>query len=548
MTSERHPRRRGLTLTELIVTLGIMTLVMLGMGSAIMLARHALPDDERTGTQILGSIAGVRDLMEEIRMAVYVSEQTATAISFNVHDRDGDGYYERIRYAWSGTPGDPLTRTYNDETSTNVLESVQELSFTYDTESVTETYQGAPVWSTEQRLAYYIDEVNNQEFTQTALNWTGQYFEPDSMLFSGDALAWRVSRARFVGRKTGLNTGEMRVQIRSTQSSLPTNTVLAEKTFYESFMNDTLNWYDVNFVNSKSLQPGSGAALVFKHWSNSPTAILRHDTDGPDGRLLSITGGSLWTKQTEDSLHYEIYGQISSPGPDQTATRHYLTDVGLALRTGSDSATTLSPSTQLPNRPEILSAFWEADFDVVPTAADRNVDGENDWETSDGLPFVALSLNDGTMAGLQGLLTTPDHDFNELITIDCRMRATTIGYPLTSISIYADWTGDDAVLLQFVSMKQADGTQNLLLVNSHGGYSHTLMEKTGLSQDLFDVRLIIDPGIDTVAVFINDEHEATEYYTRKTIIPNLKTCHVSPGGNTGEFDFISIRVGGEGSS
>ena len=53
------------------------------------------------------------ELLADLEFALAFSEKTDHALTFTVPDRDGDFISETIRYAWSGTPGDPLTRQYN---------------------------------------------------------------------------------------------------------------------------------------------------------------------------------------------------------------------------------------------------------------------------------------------------------------------------------------------------------------------------------------------------------------------------------------------------
>jgi hypothetical protein len=63
-------------------------------------------------------------MQSDLEFALAFSEQTATAMTFTVPDRDGDLLAETIRYAWSGTPGDPLTRQINEGAVATMLEDV----------------------------------------------------------------------------------------------------------------------------------------------------------------------------------------------------------------------------------------------------------------------------------------------------------------------------------------------------------------------------------------------------------------------------------------
>jgi hypothetical protein len=64
----------------------------------------------------------------DLQTAKSFTERTATAVTFTVPDRDGDNIDETIRYAWAGTPGDPLTYQLNGGTATTLADDVQQFN------------------------------------------------------------------------------------------------------------------------------------------------------------------------------------------------------------------------------------------------------------------------------------------------------------------------------------------------------------------------------------------------------------------------------------
>jgi len=138
LTLSAPTRGRGFTLAELVVSMVVMSILMVGLGSAILIASHALPDGERPATRIVQSASVAGQIVEELRSAIWIREHTATSVEFAVPDRDGDGNAERIRYAWSGTSGDPLTRQYNGGKVVDVLDDVNVFDLGYDLKAVTE--------------------------------------------------------------------------------------------------------------------------------------------------------------------------------------------------------------------------------------------------------------------------------------------------------------------------------------------------------------------------------------------------------------------------
>jgi len=128
--STQHCRRRlGYTLVELVVSIAIMSILMAGIASAVLIASHAMPGGQTPLETAVEAIDVVDQIASELLYATTITENTASAVTFTVADRShGDSGPETIRYAWSGTPGDPLTRQYNGGTTVTVCQDVQDFS------------------------------------------------------------------------------------------------------------------------------------------------------------------------------------------------------------------------------------------------------------------------------------------------------------------------------------------------------------------------------------------------------------------------------------
>ncbi len=123
-------RRRGYTLAELLVASVSASLLLVGMSSSLYIASISLDPGANSPRQKTKAAEVLTDIMIDLKLALSFRERTATAVTFTVPDRDGDRLPETIRYAWSGTAGDPLTYQYNGSSAVNVAENVQQLQFT----------------------------------------------------------------------------------------------------------------------------------------------------------------------------------------------------------------------------------------------------------------------------------------------------------------------------------------------------------------------------------------------------------------------------------
>jgi hypothetical protein len=125
MRSRIHVKRRALTLLEIAVCLISSMTLLGGLAASIYLSSQALPGNENPSRQKSIAAAVLRDLMADLSVAVSFTERTSRALTFRVPDRSGDSMPETIRYAWSGTAGDPLTYQFNSDAVVNIATGVQ---------------------------------------------------------------------------------------------------------------------------------------------------------------------------------------------------------------------------------------------------------------------------------------------------------------------------------------------------------------------------------------------------------------------------------------
>lgn len=170
----RLPRRRpAFTLVEMIVSIAIVSIVVLACASVMLLAAKTVASSAGVASAgMAGSNAGTNGvsqaalaraaaerIADDLKMAVTFAERTATAATFTVPDRDGDGQPETVRYAWSGAAGTTitvgltgyaiapytLTRQYNNAAPVAVAEDVRSFGLNYLTRTVGTKPEPLPV-------------------------------------------------------------------------------------------------------------------------------------------------------------------------------------------------------------------------------------------------------------------------------------------------------------------------------------------------------------------------------------------------------------------
>jgi prepilin-type N-terminal cleavage/methylation domain-containing protein len=346
---------RGFTLIELVVSLSIMSIILLGIGSSILIARRAMPDAKSPAQEVITAAQAAEQIASELQYAYFFATHTSREIQFYVADRDGNGTIESIYYYWSGTPGDPLIRQYNDKPAVNVIDSVENFNLEYnlDTtieETATENESGETLLS-----SFYTNE-DQKSYSVKDNRWYGQYFYPT---LPADTISWKVTRIQFYAKISGiLFTGECRVQLQqATAGGYPTSIVLEEKTLLESTLFITYTLQEFNFTNASGLSPDRGLCLVFE-WVNGQEAcdILGSDGyTGPNSRKLlrSDNEGLSWSELSGNCFLYWVYGTVTTAGEPQVNEIYKLATVNIQLQTSSDTQSLIQTTTKLLNKPEI---------------------------------------------------------------------------------------------------------------------------------------------------------------------------------------------------
>jgi prepilin-type N-terminal cleavage/methylation domain-containing protein len=134
MKAASRPRRRGLSLIELLVSMTAASALVAGTASTLYVAVRASDPKYAPSVSVLEASSGVADMVMDLQYALSVTSATSTGVTVTVPDRDANASTETIRYAWSGA-GQPLTRQYNGGTVANVIPSVQSVAFEYQPSS-----------------------------------------------------------------------------------------------------------------------------------------------------------------------------------------------------------------------------------------------------------------------------------------------------------------------------------------------------------------------------------------------------------------------------
>lgn len=351
MMLKRPDRRRGFSLTEMVLATGIIAVVLVGAQSAVMIASRAVPASDDASVIAAQTGECLAAIGEDLAVATSVCTMLPHAVEFMVPDRTGDGMEDSIRFEWSGNPGDGLFRTISGGDPVLVVPSVQSLNFTYDTAEVAPPTTYAE--SEEAMLAQFSTA------TSTAARPVGKYsgdtylraqwFKPT---LPADAAAWSITRARFTCRIGNNVDSVIRVQVRGQRSGEPTSRVLSESTVLESAMAAAWRTMDVDDLHVTGLRPDEAAclALVQATGNDYVEVLVQRSNTADSYHLSSINGGSSWTKPAE-SMIFTVWGRVVRPVAKPPETT--LTAVRFAVVVGSEQAPTAAGRWTLLNAPVV---------------------------------------------------------------------------------------------------------------------------------------------------------------------------------------------------
>ena len=539
--------RKAYTMVELMVSIAASSILMVGMASTMYIS-FRMVDPDTSVNAVLDASDTTLTLTDELRYAIFITERSDTMIQFVVPDQTGDSINDVIRYEWSGTEGDDLMRTFNHGTAESAIEDVYAFALTYDTQTTTESI---PIGKedAERLLIEYMGSSLLVDWDILPAEWVGQYFHPDdfSPPLPANAISWRVTKVELMAMQGGNSDGTAAVELRpATGSKTPTSTVLEAVLMTEATLNSPFQLESFAFSNNGNHLPNQGLCLVVRFDSGTDEACrIEYDEYDDVGRVLTLDTGATWSvAQYDDSLRYKVHGKVTVPDTPLTISRSYLTGVGISILSGEDTNAKLDTRVQLINSPELLSAYWELDFNSDPTQVDVNGNGTNDFlapgfdpsTVSGGVWHADASAGVALFANNASNLTKP-------FTVELRCRAMTVnpsGGALLNMTL--DLTSSRHAWVYTMVSLQSDGTQ-VAAVYSLDKYWNpvALTEVEDLSNEFVHFRLVFDPTRDRVGVWIDDAFHGTfPYIVRSQFF--IPLMFLQPKISDAEFEYCSVRV------
>lgn len=552
----RSRRSQAFTLLELVLALTVTTVLVGALGSSILIASQAIPAGDSPADQKIDTARLAQRMGDDLNACLAVLEANANRLTLVTSDQTGDGRVDRVTYAHTAS-GDAVTRQINDLTAETIIKEAVDLTLSYTWSQDQSSHPGGITWGSEVLLDAFEDaEGEGKHGNIEDDQWRGQiidYTAPD------DALSLDITRVEFLAdpRDDG-GTTTFRLYA-ADGGDLPTGSVINETLIdtdswpsgpaFSGTDNPGTDywWTEIPFDGIESLTPGERYLVAAENHLADPDKPSRirmsNDVGGYGGSIFSSSGDPGWEQTVNDHLVYRAYGRFASPGGDQLIRRQRLDAVNLALTLND---TNFAFDVRPFNRPQSMTRYWRTDLTASPLLIDLNGDGAGDW-LSNGtvtgrLVDGAWDIDGELIADAQSAL------LDDLITLKIRTQPTSTAGSGVQMLMTFDFDGSDfGAKIRADLSKESDGTYTLELLNyTAPSTSRSALTKTNLRGEMTDLRFVLNPDAEAVAIWVDGIEVGAFSYTRFAQTGVQRGLTISTPGSNGQLDHVEIRVGGEG--
>jgi len=348
-TQSARRGRKGFTLVEMVLSLGIISILLVSMGGLIVVAAKSLPSRKKAtdGTSSAGS--ALERISGELSQAISITEAKDKSIEFTVADRDASGSPETIRYQWSGVKDAPLERRYNGGLPTILADQLTSFGLTYSVESTKIVRASSGLAVPEAQVAGWNSILTLFSASADTGKPVGQNFMPT---LPANTRSWTVTRVRFLCSRAGAGTRDTSVQLRTTDvTGKPTNVILASTILPNTALAAAMTMTEVVFTSAPALAPDQEISIVFECSTGCPSIQLGYATLSlAASQAMWIHNGTQWNGNTLNSIPFAVFATAVQSVPTELQSAH-LSSVTASLVAGSGQA--MRTSVRLCNEPEV---------------------------------------------------------------------------------------------------------------------------------------------------------------------------------------------------
>ena len=335
MRDTRRKRRclcapaRGFTLIEMVVSLGIVSIIAMASAGVMRLASRAATTQADPLAEASGPGEALRQIQQDLRLATRILRADTTSLRFQTPDRNGDALPETIEYAWSGVAGAQATRSVNGSPASTFLTNVTGLDFSLEVASVTAGASASNVAETR-----VVTEPTSSGGTDdvTCDRAVGIYLGPT---LASNVRSWRPTRIRVRMQRDESPRGNVTVQLRIAQGDAPSGALLASWTLSDSTLSSSASYQTFTVPASVVLDRETPVALSILAVNPSTGVEVVAAKNNPPTSNTFVTqlnsGGTSWVRVATNAAFAELYAETSVGSVGTTQQRAIRANVGVSV-------------------------------------------------------------------------------------------------------------------------------------------------------------------------------------------------------------------------
>lgn len=320
--------RRGFTLVEVATAMGVSSVLMLGMGTALLIASRTVPGRQSRVDAAVSLAQASRTITDDLACATSFELINSRAIEFRVPDRDQDGQPELIRYEWTGEREARLTRQINAGGAAPITQSLSSAAFGFELGTRRVTENTAEVNTSDETLLSSFDgwtitllpTITNNPVGSTS--WAGQYFTIDRVSLPSSVSAVNITRVRLVMQRS-VSSGTVSVAVHAVgtgvrPASIPIGTAA---TLAASSLPSSPGWVEFTMPSDCRVEANVGSFVIVAKGSAAGTATAQMYSSilaSSDGGVAMWTtdAGATWnpagSAQNANDHRFAVYGTYTT--------------------------------------------------------------------------------------------------------------------------------------------------------------------------------------------------------------------------------------------
>lgn len=309
---------RGFTLLEMIASLTISAILLLGLTSLLSIGlKAATPSPTAEATRQAADITDL--ILRDVCSARSFGTLTSNEIEMKVPGQE-PGSLDSIRYKWQGKTDKRLLRSINGAAFHQIAQQIDPFEFYFSTQQVSLETPAIQSIADDVIQQYRTTAFTNaQQFNTSTSNWIAQRFQP---VLHPEAISWSITRiSLYLKRSISGQSGQFRIKIHPIDPATgkPMNMEVTSVLVDTPSLPTEYQWTAFDFPEPVALNPSAAYAFViapFGSAGNMPQIEFRQGffqlvTNAY--RMTSGNAGSTWsTPDGLSCLRFQIDGTVKT--------------------------------------------------------------------------------------------------------------------------------------------------------------------------------------------------------------------------------------------